>query len=106
MQRHLLGAGDTVEQAVLAELVQQETYRTPVHPIDRDRARQSPVQGFQQEAVTAKGYDDFRPVERRIAVPVRQPYLCVSRLVRIGSDEGYQGVSLWHISHGARLSLR
>ena len=58
------------------------------------------VQGLQQEAVAAEGDDDLGPVERRIAVAVRQPYLRVPapRSCRQRRRRGARGVPLAYLS--------
>ena len=85
MERHRDGLGQTLQQAVLLVGIEQEADRTEVHAVDRHRALDARVQGFEHEAVAAERHDDVRPIGRHVLVAGLQRGEADLRLGRRGS---------------------
>ena len=91
-----LCGGQTRGQIIFPIIIHQKADAAPVHAINRQAAAQEAMQGFQHEAIAAKGDDHFRIFFCRAAITRHQRgagLLCLGALPgQDGNAAGREGV--------------
>src|SRR5580704_14855362 len=83
-----MGGVEPRGEAVLGELVHQETDRAAVHAIDRLAGIHEPLQGRQHKTVAAERDDDVGGLGPGVAVAANEPAAGLLRRRHVAGDEG------------------